>query len=123
MTRVKPTAYGYIRALPDLSVHTVERLRSDLSAFAGRDHFALEKVFVEHRRQQSAAWDALVMFCTEHGVRNVVVPDYRHLHSMPELARLMRAVIEDALAGRVWFARTDATGLVHQSYLSHGVCW
>ncbi|MER6703605.1 hypothetical protein [Streptomyces fumanus] len=102
---VKPVIYGYVRALPELPVHSVQQLKQELSDFAQREGFTLAEVFVEHRWLHSVAWDALVMSCDRHGVRDVVVPDYRHLHSTAALSRVMQAVIEEMMSGRVWFAR------------------
>ncbi|MFE1887215.1 hypothetical protein [Streptomyces microflavus] len=109
MSSVKPVIYGYVRALPELPVHAVTRLRHELTEFAEREGFALAEVFVEHRWLHTVAWDALVMSCNQHDVRNVVVPDYRHLHSLPGLSFVMQRVIEDVIDGRVWCARADAT--------------
>ncbi|MDN3263288.1 hypothetical protein QWJ26_26460 [Streptomyces sp. CSDS2] len=108
MNTVKPLIYGYVRALPELPVHAVQRLHGELSDFAEREGFALAEVFVEHRWLHTAAWDALVMSCNRHDVRDVVVPDYRHLHSLAALSRVMQTVIEETINGRVWFARADA---------------
>jgi hypothetical protein len=104
---VKPLIYGYVRALPELPVRSVQQLKEELTDFAQREGFTLGEVFVEHRWLHSVAWDALVMSCDRHGVRDVVVPDYRHLHSTAALSRVMQEVIEETLSGRVWFARAD----------------
>lgn len=106
---VRPLIYGYVRTLPELPVHAITRLHQELTDFAEREGFALAEVFVEHRWLQTTAWDALVMSCNQHDVRNVVVPDYRHLHSLPGLSFVMQRVIEDVIDGRVWCARADAT--------------
>ncbi|MEU4653925.1 hypothetical protein AB0G32_08295 [Streptomyces sp. NPDC023723] len=104
----RPPIYGYVRALPELSVHAVQQHREALTDFSEREGFTLAGVFVELRWLHTVAWDALVMSCNLHGVRDVVVPDYRHLHSMAALSRVMQTVIERAINGRVWVARADA---------------
>ncbi|MDX3277303.1 hypothetical protein [Streptomyces scabiei] len=112
---VRPLIYGYVRALPELPVHAVALLRQELTDFAEREGFALAEVFVEHRWLHTVAWDALVMSCNRHDVRNVVVPDFRHLHSLPVLSRVMQMVIEETIDGCVWVARTDASVLSPRS--------
>jgi hypothetical protein len=64
-------------------------------------------IFVERQWLHTVAWDALVATCNREGIRNVVVPDYRHLHAMPALSFAMQSVIEDAIQGRVWCVRPD----------------
>lgn len=105
---IQPLAYGYVRALPELRADAVAQLQSELARFAHQEGFTLAEVFVEQRWLRTAAWDALVASCKQHGVRNVVVPDYRHLHSLPGLSFVMQRVIEDVIDGRVWCARSDA---------------
>ncbi|QYA94398.1 hypothetical protein KZO11_12125 [Streptomyces anulatus] len=105
---IRPLAYGYVRALPELRADAVAQLQSELARFAHQEGFALAEVFVEQRWLHTVAWDALVTSCKQHGVRNVVVPDYRHLHSLPGLSFVMQQVIEDVIDGRVWCARSDA---------------
>ncbi|MEV7165736.1 hypothetical protein AB0N60_26850 [Streptomyces microflavus] len=104
---IRPLAYGYVRALPELRANTLVQLQSELVRFAHQEGFALAEVFVEQRWLHTVAWDALVMSCKQHGVRNVIVPDYRHLHSLPGLSFVMQRVIEDVISGRVWCARSD----------------
>ncbi|MET4669149.1 hypothetical protein [Streptomyces sp. PvR018] len=106
---IQPLAYGYVRALPELRADAVAQLQSELARFAHQEGFTLAEVFVEQRWLHTVAWDALVMSCNQHDVRNVVVPDYRHLHSLPGLSFVMQRVIEDVIDGRVWCARADAT--------------
>lgn len=105
---IRPPAYGYVRALPELRASAVAQLQSELARFAHREGFALAEVFMEQRWLHTVAWDALVASCKQHGVRNVVAPDYRHLHSLPGLSFVMQQVIEDVIDGRVWCARSDA---------------
>lgn len=104
---IRPLAYGYVRALPELRGDAVAQLQSELARFTHQEGFILAEVFVEQRWLHTAAWDALVASCKQHGVRNVVVPDYRHLHSLPGLSFVMQQVIEDVIDGRVWCARSD----------------
>lgn len=105
---IRPRAYGYVRALPELQDDTVIHLQSELSRFAHQEGFALVEVFVEQSWLRTAAWDALVASCKQHTVRNVIVPDYGHLHSLPGLSFVMQQVTEDVIDGRVWCARSDA---------------
>ncbi|MDX2404912.1 hypothetical protein NJO91_17545 [Streptomyces microflavus] len=105
---IRPLAYGYVRALPELRADAVAQLQSELARFAHQEGFSLAEVFVEQRWLHTVAWDALVASCKQHGVRNVVVPDYQHLHSLPGLSFVMQQVIEDVIDGRVWCARSDA---------------
>ncbi|MFJ8400169.1 hypothetical protein ACIQ9K_06775 [Streptomyces microflavus] len=105
---IRPSAYGYVRALPELRSNAVAQLQSELARFAHQEGFALVEVCVEQRWLHTVAWDALVASCKRHDVRNVVVPDYRHLHSLPGLSFVMQRVIEDVVDGRVWCARSDA---------------
>ncbi|MFJ7189695.1 hypothetical protein [Streptomyces bacillaris] len=105
---IRPLAYGYVRDLPELQADAVVQLKSELVRFAHQEGFTLAEVFVEQRWLHTVAWDALATSCKQHGVRNVIVPDYRHLHSLPGLSFVMQQVIEDVIDGRVWCARSDA---------------
>ncbi|MFF2534500.1 hypothetical protein [Streptomyces cyaneofuscatus] len=105
---IRPLAYGYVRTLPELRADAVVQLKSELVRFAHQEGFTLAGVFVEQRWLHTVAWDTLVTSCKQHGVRNVIVPDYRHLHSLPGLSFVMQQVIEGVIDGRVWCARSDA---------------
>ncbi|WP_103530560.1 hypothetical protein [Streptomyces sp. SM11] len=105
--RMKPPIYGYIRALPELDPEELLMTSGQLLRWAWDNHFHLAEVFVERRWLHTTAWDELVGSCNRHGVRDVVVPDYRHLHSLPALSHVMQSVIEDVIQGRVWCARPD----------------
>lgn len=108
MTTTQPLLLGYVRALPELADHAVNRLCEELTAFAEREGFVLLDIYVERKWLHVAAWDALVEHCARADVRHVVVPTYEHLHSLPALSFVMQAVIEEAIDGSVWFARADA---------------
>lgn len=100
--------YGYIRALPELDVEEVLILSGTLLRWCWDNNFQLVDVFVERRWLHTVAWDALVMNCNRNDVRNVVVPDYRHLHTLPALSFAMQTVIQEVIQGRVWCARPDS---------------
>lgn len=107
LMRTRPLIYGYVRALPELDLLTVERLSEELADFAEREGFTLADVYVERRWLTLAAWDALVATCNRHDVRNVVVPNSAHLHTLPALSFVMQQVIEDVIGGHVWFVHPD----------------
>jgi hypothetical protein len=111
MMDAKNLIYGYIRALPELPVHAVGRIREEMSLFADREGFALTEVFIEHKWLQSAAWHALIAGCTKNDVRDIVVPDARHLHTINSLSGLAQRVLEDIIGGRVWLLRSDLSDL------------
>lgn len=108
LMRAHPLLFGYVRALPELDSATVACLTDELAYFAAREDFLLVGVYVERRWLHSVAWDALVTDCSRYGVRNVVVPDSKHLHTLPALSFVMQSVIEDAIGGHVWFVHPDA---------------
>lgn len=108
LMRARPLIFGYVRALPELNPVTVTRLTDELAHFAAREGFLLAGVYVERRWLHSVAWDALVTDCCCYDVRNVVVPDSNHLHTLPALSFVMQSVIEDAIGGHVWFVHPDA---------------
>lgn len=100
---MKPPAYGYVRALPDLDDQAVSHLHDELAHFAVAAGFTLAGVFVERRWLHLSAWDALVDHCNRYEVRNVVVPNSEHLHTLSALSFVMQSVVEDVIEGRVWF--------------------
>ncbi|QCW79133.1 hypothetical protein EQG64_22625 [Streptomyces sp. S6] len=106
---IRSLAYGHVRALPELRADAVVQLQGELVRFAHQEGFALAEVFTEQRWLHTVAWDALVASCKQHGVRNVVVPEYPHLHSLPGLSFVMQQVIGDVIDGRVWCAHSDAS--------------
>lgn len=108
LMRSRRLLFGYVRALPELDSATVACLTDELADFADREGFLLAGVYVERRWLHSVAWDALVTDCYRYGVRNVVVPDSQHLHTLPALSFVMQSVIEDAIGGHVWFVHPDA---------------
>jgi hypothetical protein len=99
--------FGYVRALPELDSATVACRIDELADFAAREDFLLAGIYVERRWLHSVAWDALVTDCYRYDVRNVVVPDSKHLHTLPALSFVMQSVIEDAIGGHVWFVHPD----------------
>jgi hypothetical protein len=109
LMRPRPLIYGYVRALPELDISEVLRLSSELREFSEREGFTLAEVFIERKWLHLVAWDALVTNCNRHDVRNVVVPDSTHLHTLPALSWAMQSVIEDAIGGCVWFVHPDGS--------------
>lgn len=101
---MNPLIYGYVRALPGLSVEDIDRLRGDVVAFAHQQGFALPEVFIEQPWTRVSAWEALVTACRWTRARNVVVPSWQHLNTHHSLSGTAHQTLQDAIRGQVWFA-------------------
>ncbi|MBK3559785.1 hypothetical protein JHN55_25315 [Streptomyces sp. MBT56] len=81
---------------------------ADMIALAEREGFTLHFVFIEKQPQRAAALNALVRYCQDLRIQNVVVPTNDHLNTLPALADVSRAVLQEEIGGQVWIvAPTD----------------
>lgn len=90
---------GYLRRLPGVDE---QQLMANLIALATREGFTLMLVFIEKEPQRASALNALVRYCQDLRIRNVVVPTTDHLNTLPGLAYLAKELLEQEIGGQVW---------------------
>lgn len=98
----RPLCVGYLRRLPGADPKEEPRLIAELCAFAEREGFTPELVFIERRWQRTLALNALIAYCTQRDIRNVLVPTSEHLNTLPPLADISQEALAQDVGGQVW---------------------
>lgn len=97
-----PLCVGYLRLRLADDDQTEQRHVVAMAAFAEREGFTMSLLFVEKRWQRTLALHALTAHCTQHGIRNVIVPTSEHLNVLPMLAELSKEQLQQDIGGKVW---------------------
>jgi hypothetical protein len=100
--QLRPLCVGYLRQLPGSDPKEERHLIAALCAFAEREGFTPALVFVERRWQRTLALNALTAYCTQHDIRNVIVPTSAHLNQLLPLADISREALAQDIGGQVW---------------------
>ncbi|MEH0417268.1 hypothetical protein [Streptomyces sp. B21-083] len=100
----RPLCAGYLRRLDGVDEQEEQRLIADMCALAEREGLALTLAFIEKQPGHTAALHAVTRYCQLHDIRNVVVPTFRHLNTLPVLADLSKELLQQDIGGRVWIA-------------------
>ncbi|GAA0933625.1 hypothetical protein [Streptomyces thermoalcalitolerans] len=107
MTAPAPLCVGYLRRLPGTDPEEEPRLIAELCAFAEREGFTPELMFVERHWSRTLALRALTAYCTQRGVRNVIVPTAEHLNQVLPLADISKEELAQDIGGQVWIVTPE----------------
>jgi hypothetical protein len=100
---MRPSIYGYMRlAVSSDSPDESERIRVELGAFADREGFALDEVFIERLGATDSAFDVLIERLKTSETRNVLVPSLWHFARLPGLQEAMQQHIQRETGARIW---------------------
>jgi len=95
--------YGYMRIATDTDYQAEsERATAELKAFAEREGYSLEEVFIEHPAAQKRAFDVLLERLKSSESRNVLVPSLWHFARLPGLQEAMQQHIQQETGARLW---------------------
>jgi hypothetical protein len=102
-----PLCVGYLRRLPGTEPKEEPRLIAEVCAFAEREGFTPELVFVERHWARTLALHALIAYCTQHDIRNVIVPTAEHLNQLLPLADISKEELAKDIGGQVWIVAPE----------------
>lgn len=100
--KLRPLCVGYLRRLPGSDPEEEPRLIAELCAFAEREGFTPELVFVERHWSRTLALHALIAYCTSRDIRHVIVPTSEHLNQLLPLADISKEELAKDIGGQVW---------------------
>lgn len=103
---MRPGMYGYMRLAANSGADDEgEAITRELTAYAKREGFALEQVFIEQVRANEPAFDRLTAALKGSRVHDVIVPSLWHFARLPGLQKAMCEHIEREIGARVWIVQ------------------
>jgi hypothetical protein len=98
--------YGYMRLAGNSGEHgECEAIKRELKAYAEREGFALQQMFIEQVQANEPAFDCLTTALQDSGIRDVIVPSLWHFARLPGLQKAMRDHIETEIGARIWIVQ------------------
>lgn len=100
---MRPSICGYVRLVVGSdSPNESERIKAELSAFAEREGFSLDEVFIESFGARDTAFDVLIERLKSSDIRNVLVPSLWHFARVPGLQEAMQQHIQRETGAQIW---------------------
>jgi hypothetical protein len=95
--------YGYMRfAGHSHDEYEGNAVKGELAAYAEREGYTLEQVFIEQAQVKEAAIDRMTAALRMTGVRDVIVPSLWHFARLPGLQKAMCDHIAKEIGARIW---------------------
>ncbi len=95
-TNERPLAFGYYSARVSIPAEETMNHRETLTAFAGREGYALADVFAEPSKEPSVALQALFQSAERRQVVAVIVPTVTDLGTTHHVQQVTRDRLEEA---------------------------
>ncbi|WP_234044835.1 recombinase family protein [Streptomyces adelaidensis] len=100
--------YGYMRlTASDDDNDETETIKRELAAYASREGFTLERLFIERlRANDESAFFTLIDALKNTEVKHVIVPSLWHFARLPGLQAAMCDHIEREIGARLWIVQS-----------------